>query len=105
MRDGFVEGDWARLETPHGEVHAKVALRDGMRRGHLRVPHGWWYPETRGNVPLAGAFVSSDAVLTSDADELIDYEQGIPHFRGYPGRLVPCDPPEGMSKTTLEGQG
>ena len=39
----------------------------------------------------------------ADTNELIDYEQGIPHFKGYPGRLVPCDPPEGMSKTTLEG--
>ena len=104
MRDGFVEGDWARLETAHGAVHAKVSLREEMRRGHLRVPHGWWYPETRGgDVTLAGAFVSSDAVLTADTDDLIDYEQGIPHFRGYPGRLVACDPPAGMSKTTLEG--
>ncbi|MCR9097046.1 MAG: molybdopterin-dependent oxidoreductase [bacterium] len=104
LRDGFVEGDWARLETAHGAVHAKVSLREEMRRGHLRVPHGWWYPETRGgDVALAGAFVSSDAVLTADTDDLIDYEQGIPHFRGYPGRLVACDPPAGMSKTTLEG--
>ena len=103
MRDGFVDGDWARLETAHGEVHAKVSVQEGMRRGHLRVPHGWWFPETRGEVDLAGAFVSSDAVLTTDTDDLIDYEQGIPHFRGYPGRLVACDPPAGMSKTTLEG--
>lgn len=103
MRDGFVDGDWARLETAHGEVHAKVSVQEGMRRGHLRVPHGWWFPETRGEVDLAGAFVSSDAVLTTDTDDLIDYEQGIPHFRGYPGRLVACDPPVGMSKTTLEG--
>ncbi|MEM9174909.1 MAG: molybdopterin-dependent oxidoreductase [Myxococcota bacterium] len=103
MRDGFVDGDWARLETPHGAVHAKVSVQPSMRRGHLRVPHGWWFPETRGDVALSGAFVSSDAVLTTDTDDLIDYEQGIPHFRGYPGRLVACDPPEGMSQTTLEG--
>ena len=102
-RDGLVEGQWARLETPHGHVRAKVSIQSGMRRGHVRVPHGWWYPETRGRVDLAGAFVSSDAVLTVDTDDLLDYEQGIPHFKGYPGRLVACDPPEGMSRTTLEG--
>ena len=38
-----------------------------------------------------------------DTDDLIDHEQGIPHFRGYPGRIVACDPPEGMSATTLGG--
>ena len=102
-RDGLVDGQWARLETPHGHVRAKISLQAGMRRGHLRVPHGWWYPETRGQLDLAGAFVSSDAVLTVDTDDLLDYEQGIPHFKGYPGRLVPCDPPESMSQTTLEG--
>ncbi len=102
-RDGLADGQWARLETEHGHVHAKVSLQSGMRRGHVRVPHGWWYPETRGRLDLAGAFVSSDAVLTVDSDELLDHEQGIPHFKGYPGRLVPCDPPAGMSNTTLEG--
>ena len=100
-RDGLVDGEWGRLETEHGHVYAKISIQDSMRPGHLRVPHGWWYPETRGSVDLAGAFVSSDAVLTTDTDELLDYEQGIPHFKGYPGRLVACDPPEGMSATTL----
>lgn len=103
QRDGLVEGQWARLETPHGHVSAKVSIQPGMRPGHVRVPHGWWYPETRGRVDLAGAFVSSDAVLTVDTDDLLDYEQGIPHFKGYPGRLIACDPPDGMSRTTLEG--
>ena len=102
-RDGLVEGQWARLETEHGHVSAKVSLQPGMRPGHVRVPHGWWYPETRGRLELAGAFVSSDAVLTVDTDDLLDHEQGIPHFKGYPGRLVRCDPPASMSNTTLEG--
>ncbi len=100
-RDGFVDGQWARLETPHGQVTMKVSIQPSMRPGHLRVPHGWWYPETRGRVELAGAFVSSDAVLTVDDDDLLDHEQGIPHFKGYPGRLVACDPPVGMGRTTL----
>ena len=102
-REGLVEGCWARLETEHGHVHAKVSVQPGMRAGHVRVPHGWWFPEARGSVDLAGAFVSSDAVLTVDTDDLLDHEQGIPHFKGYPGRLVACEAPEGMSRTTLEG--
>ncbi len=102
-RDDLLDGQWARLETPHGHVTAKIEVQPGMRRGHVRVPHGWWYPETRGRLDLAGAFISSDAVLTLDSDDLLDHEQGIPHFKGYPGRLVACEPPAGMSKTTLEG--
>jgi anaerobic selenocysteine-containing dehydrogenase len=102
-RDGLVDGEWVRLETATGHVVAKVAIRDSMLRGHLRVPHGWWYPELRGTQELAGAFISSDAVLCSDADEFLDHEQGIPHFKGFPGRLVRIDAPEGMSPVTLEG--
>jgi anaerobic selenocysteine-containing dehydrogenase len=103
IRDGLEDGAWARLETKHGSVHAKVSFQESMQRGHLRVPHGWWFPETRGKLPLAGAFTSSDAVLTGDTDDLLDHEQGIPHFKGYPGRLVASGPPQGMSRTTLEG--
>ena len=58
-----------------------------MKEGHIRVPHGWWYPELRGEVDLAGAFISSDAVLCSDEDEWLDHEQGVPHFKGFPGKL------------------
>ncbi|UDY35147.1 molybdopterin-containing oxidoreductase family protein [Dermatobacter hominis] len=102
-RDGLVDGQWARLETSTGAVVAKVSIRDSMLPGHLRVPHGWWYPELRGSAELAGAFVSSDAVLCPDDDEHLDLEQGTPHFKGFPGRLVPVDPPAGMSPITLEG--
>jgi anaerobic selenocysteine-containing dehydrogenase len=102
-REGLSEGGWVRLETSTGEVVAKLAIKESMLEGHLRVPHGWWYPELRGKEELAGAFLSSDAVLCPDGDEFLDYEQGIPHFKGYPGRLVRIDPPSGMSTITLEG--
>jgi anaerobic selenocysteine-containing dehydrogenase len=102
-RDGLVDGQWARLETTTGQVVAKVSVQPSMLRGHVRVPHGWWYPETRGDLALAGAFVSSDAVLCADADEFLDAEQGIPHFKGFPGRVVPCEAPAGMAASTLEG--
>ena len=37
-RDGLNDGTWARLETEHGHVYAKVSVQEGMRPGHLRVP-------------------------------------------------------------------
>lgn len=102
-QEGLTDGGWVRLETATGAVVAKLAIKESMLEGHLRVPHGWWYPELRGKAELSGAFLSSDAVLCPDSDEYLDNEQGIPHFKGYPGRLVPIDPPAGMSSITLEG--
>ena len=93
-RDGLNDGDWISLETPHGKVSAQLSVQSSMKQGHLRVPHGWWYPEMRGQESLAGAFLSSDAVLCSDDDEFLDYEQGIPHFKGFPGKVVKTEKPE-----------
>jgi len=93
-RDGLNDGDWISLETAHGKVSAQLSVQSSMKQGHLRVPHGWWYPEMRGQESLAGAFLSSDAVLCSDDDEFLDYEQGIPHFKGFPGKVVKAEKPE-----------
>jgi len=103
-RQGIVDNDWVKLETKTGSVSAKILIQENMKEGHIRVPHGWWYPEMRGQDNLAGAFISSDAVLCPDAPEDLDHEQGIPHFKGFPGRVVKLDnPPAGMSDMVLEG--
>ena len=93
-RDGLAEGDWVELQTAVGSVSAELSIKANMKEGHLRVPHGWWYPETVGRAQLAGAFLSSDAVLCSDEDEFLDAEQGIPHFKGFPARIVKAARPE-----------
>lgn len=95
-REGLADGEWISLETTTGSVSAELAVMESMKQGHLRVPHGWWYPEMRGEKDLAGAFVSSDAVLCSDDDEFLDHEQGIPHFKGFPGRVVKGERPAGL---------
>lgn len=92
-KEGLSDGDWIHLETEYGQVTAQLSVQASMKTGHLRVPHGWWYPELRGKEDLAGAFISSDAVLCSDDDEFLDYEQGIPHFKGFPGRVVKAEKP------------
>ncbi len=92
-KENLKDGDWVKLETAYGEVKAQLSVQESMKQGHLRVPHGWWYPELRGQVELGGAFLSSDAVLCSDDDEFLDHEQGIPHFKGYPGRVVKIEKP------------
>ena len=103
-RQNIVDHDWVKLQTETGEVTAKVLVQESMKEGHIRVPHGWWYPELRGSAELAGSFISSDAVLCPDDPEFLDYEQGIPHFKGFPGRIVKLEqPPVGMSQQVLAG--
>lgn len=103
-RQDITDNDWVSLETETGKVAAKVLVQASMKEGHIRVPHGWWYPEMRGSADLAGAFISSDAVLCPDEPEYLDYEQGIPHFKGFPGRIVKLsEPPAGMSDQVLAG--
>ena len=97
-KEGVIEGDWASLKTTTGEVRAKISVQPSRKEGHIRVPHGWWYPEMRGEAQLAGVFISSDAVLCPDDPEVLDYEQGIPHFTGFPGRIDKLQAePAGMS--------
>ena len=68
QREALQEDDWVILESATGKVAAQVSIQSSMKEGHIRVPHGWWYPESRGQQSLAGAFISSDAVLCSDED-------------------------------------
>ena len=102
-KEGLEDGDWLRLETPTGQVLARLAIHDTMKPGHLRVPHGWWYPELRGKQELAGAFLSSDAVLCDDQTEMLDHEQGVPHFKGFPGRVTKLTEPPALPQRVLEG--
>jgi hypothetical protein len=63
-----------------------------MPEGLLRVPHGWWKPEmARGEQTLSGAWDYADAQICPDDDDFLDREQGIPHFKGLPCRIVKLD--------------
>lgn len=85
---GVVDGDWARIESAHGSIVAKVEIRAEMRSGHVRVPHGWWFPELPRDMALNGAFLCNDGMLIDDDPAFLDAEQGVPHFKGFPGRVT-----------------
>lgn len=95
-REGLTDGDWAKLKTPTGEVVAQISVQESMKTGHIRVPHGWWYPELRGSEALSGAFLSSDAMMCADDNEYLDYEQGVPHFKGFAGRIEKTTAPAAL---------
>ncbi|MEM7017231.1 MAG: molybdopterin-dependent oxidoreductase [Pseudomonadota bacterium] len=90
------EGSWARVETSTGAMLGRVYVRTGMPKGLVRVPHGWWKPESqRGPEHLSGMWSFADAQITPDDDpELIDLEQGIPHMKGMPCNLKPLSEAE-----------
>ena len=87
----------------HGAVVAKVEIHAGMKLGHLRVPHGWWFPEIEPNPSLSGAFACNDGVLVDDTDAWLDAEQGVPHFKGFPGRITKLDAPPDLPAAVLAG--
>ena len=78
------DGEWARLKTSTGSIISRVYTRSGMPKGLVRVPHGWWKPESQGGLQkMSGMWDFSDAVVTADDDpDLIDREQGVPHLKG-----------------------
>ena len=87
---GIDEGDWVRVTTSTGAMAGRAFVRKGMPTGLVRVPHGWWKPESMRGVPhLSGAWAFSDAQITPDDDPaFIDREQGIPHMKGVPCSLA-----------------
>jgi anaerobic selenocysteine-containing dehydrogenase len=91
---GLAEGDWAEAATRTGRMKAVVEIRPDMPRGLVRVPHGWWMPETTpGRDHLSGAWHLADGQLCGDGEELLDREQGVPHLKGFPCRVRPCANP------------
>ena len=87
-------GDWVAVTTRGGTVKGMAEIRDDMPRRLVRVPHGWWKPETRqGREYLSGAWEYSDSNVTLDDDEYLDREQGVPHLRGIPCSIARTDDP------------
>lgn len=82
---GISDEDWVEVRTVQGSCIAKAAVRKDMPKGVVRVPHGWWKPETtQGWLHLSGAWTHADAQICPDSPDYLDAEQGIPHLRGIP---------------------
>ena len=69
----------------------RVAVREDMPEGLVRVPHGWWLPEVpEGDGGLSGAWDHADAQRCADDPDFLDREQGIPHLKGIPCAVRPA---------------
>ncbi|MFP6581012.1 MAG: molybdopterin-dependent oxidoreductase [Candidatus Hydrogenedentota bacterium] len=79
---------WVEVENPTGRIKIQVAVKDAMPDGLVRIPHGWWKPETKQGIGfLSGAMDHADAQLCPDDEDYLDREQGIPHLKGIPCRI------------------
>lgn len=72
------------METAYGRVQLQAHLDEAQPAGTLRVPHGWWKPETAQGLTqnLSGACLYNDGMLFPDDDWNLDPAQGVPNLRG-----------------------
>jgi anaerobic selenocysteine-containing dehydrogenase len=81
--NGIQDRDWIEVRTEQGKCTGQATVREDMPKGLIRVPHGWWKPETTQGVRhLSGAWEYADAQVCPDSPDYLDREQGIPHLRG-----------------------
>lgn len=82
------EDEWVEVENELAKISIKVAIKETMPNGLIRIPHGWWKPEMKQGVGyLSGALKYADAQLCRDDEDYLDLEQGIPHLKGVPCRI------------------
>ena len=90
---GLKDDEWIEVENELATISMQVAIKDAMPDGLVRVPHGWWKPETeQGAGRLSGALKYADAQLCRDDEDFLDLEQGIPHLKGVPCRILKAVP-------------
>ncbi|MBQ9041796.1 MAG: molybdopterin-dependent oxidoreductase [Eggerthellaceae bacterium] len=81
---GVEEGAWVRVSTTVGSVELVAHIDAVQPEGTLRVPHGWWKPETAQGLEngLSGAQLHNDGLLFSGEAWNLDPVQGLPNLRG-----------------------
>ena len=80
---GLSDGDFVAVETPNGKITGVAKFSDDAHPKVVRVPYRWWLPEQPPYVPsLSGIDQVADNMLTSDAPENCDPEQGVLSLRG-----------------------
>jgi len=81
---GVSEGAAVRVSTDHGSIKLVAHIDERQMEGTLRIPHGWWKPETEPGLAagLSSALAHNDGVLFSDDPWNLDPEQGLANLRG-----------------------
>ena len=87
------EGGWMVVESVRGELLARTRADDGMRRGHVVLPHGYGqaYPAADGERRVCGPAINW---LTDSAWR--DPIAGTPYHKNVPVRLRAADEVQAM---------
>ncbi len=82
--EGVADGAWCKVSSAYGSVRLMAKADAAQPQGTLRIPHGWWKPETSQGFEgdLSGACLYNDAVLFPDDEWNLDAVQGVPNLRG-----------------------
>ena len=82
------EDEWVEIKNELAAITMKVAIKEAMPDGLVRLAHGWWKPEMeQGAGKLSGALNYADSLLCRDDEEFLDSFQGIPHLKGVPCQI------------------
>lgn len=81
---GIAEGDWIRVETPHGQMRGRARLHAKLDQRVVAAQHGWWQacPELGlpGYNPLGDDSANYNGTISADA---VDPVSGAPPHRSY----------------------
>jgi len=72
---GIADGDWVRVEGPHGWLRLKAQYWPGIRPDTVFVTHGWWQGcKELGfeDFPMADGGANSNNMYTTDPDKMFD---------------------------------
>ena len=81
---GIVSGARVRVTTGRGSIELVARTDERQPKGTLRIPHGWWKPETEPGLTagLSSSLAHNDGMLFSDEPWNLDPEQGLANLRG-----------------------
>ena len=82
--EGLREGGWCEVASPYGAVRLVAHIDEAQPQGTLRIPHGWWKPETEPGLTtgLSGAMLHNDGIVIPDDEWNLDGPQGVAGLRG-----------------------
>lgn len=99
--EGLESGQWCDVASAYGCVRLRAKADEAQPAGTIRVPHGWWKPETAQGIDadLACACLHNDGMLFPDEDWNMDAAQGVPNLRGGIHVRVDASTSEGSPQT------
>ncbi|MCL2825909.1 MAG: molybdopterin-dependent oxidoreductase [Eggerthellaceae bacterium] len=81
---GLEDGQQVKVSSTKGAIELIVRADERQPRGTVRIPHGWWKPETAQGLAegLSSAVRHNDGMVFSDEAWNLDPEQGLANLRG-----------------------